>query len=190
MKSHQLINQTSGLVEYYTPQNIVLAARVALLGAIDLDPASSEKANETVGAYRYFTPREDGLKRLWFGNVWLNHPFGRAEEACQRGCKKRHVHHDFPYYGNAAWINKVVHEWESSRINAACCITYAATSEAWFQPLLKQPQCFLTPRTNYRLPNGKIAKGVSKGSVVSYFGPNVETFIGAFKGLGVIKVAQ
>ena len=42
-----LINQTSGKVEYYTPADIVEAAR-RVMGSIDLDPASSPAANETV----------------------------------------------------------------------------------------------------------------------------------------------
>lgn len=44
MNSAQLINQDSGDVEYYTPAQIVEAARV-VLGGIDLDPASSEAVN-------------------------------------------------------------------------------------------------------------------------------------------------
>ena len=47
--SHQQINQTSGDVEYYTPPAIIEAARL-VMGTIDLDPASSETANERVRA--------------------------------------------------------------------------------------------------------------------------------------------
>jgi len=162
----QLINQTSGAFEWYTPGPIVEAARAAM-GSIDLDPASSAAANERVKAKSFFTEADDGLSIMWWGNVWLNHPFGRVQ--------------------NPLWIRKVVEGWDGKYYDQLCCITYACTSEAWFQPLLKQVQCYLCPRTNYYLPNGKIKKGVTKGSVVTYFGPNQDQFQEAFKSLGTIK---
>lgn len=185
--NHQLINQTSGEVEYYTPTEIIEAARRAM-GGIDLDPASSENANKIVRATQIFTKADNGLKHHWVGRVWLNHPFGRAEKACGSGCDKKHEHHDYDYYGNAAWVNYLDLECKT-RVTQACCITYACTSESWFQPLMKRPQCYLTPRTNYRLPDGTIKKGVSKGSVVTYYGENPDRFAVEFKRFGAIKVA-
>jgi hypothetical protein len=59
--------------EWYTPADIIQAART-VLGVIDLDPASSEHAQATVQALQHFTLVDDGLKRMWTGNVWLNTP--------------------------------------------------------------------------------------------------------------------
>lgn len=190
LSSHQLINQTSGEVEYYTPVEIVEAAR-RVMGRIDLDPASSENANKIVKASTFLSAQNDGLSFPWHGKVWMNHPFGRAEKACEIVCtntKQTHVHHDYDYHGNAAWINYLEREYLSGRLIESCNITFACTSEAWFQPLIKHPQCYLTPRTNYRLPDGSIKKGVSKGSVVTYFGSNVEAFAREFRKFGTIKV--
>lgn len=172
LASHQLINQTSGDVEYYTPQPIIEAARKTL-GYIQLDPASSRAANERVKAVLFFTDQTDGLARYWGtpsspSTVWLNHPFSRKT--------------------NARWVNHLIEEYTSRRVSAACCITFAATSEAWFQPLLHFPQCFLCPRVNYVLPDGSVKKGVTKGSVVTYLGPDWPAFCAAFSGFGVIKV--
>ena len=113
MDSHQLINQTSGEQEYYTPKEIVEAARTAM-GGIDLDPASSYTANKTVKALKFYSAEENGLLLPWEGNIWLNHPFGRRE--------------------NPEWISKLITEWRSARILQACCITFASTSEQWFAP--------------------------------------------------------
>lgn len=62
MTAAQLINQTSGDVEYYTPAFIVEAAREVLGGRIELDPASCDFANQTVKARRIFT--DPGLEQV------------------------------------------------------------------------------------------------------------------------------
>jgi len=163
----QLINQTSGAVEYYTPAPIIEAAR-RTMGSIDLDPASCEMADLTVLADHYYTVQDGGLLQEWFGNIFMNHPFSRQH--------------------NAAWIRKLIFEYMSGRTQQACCITFASTSEAWFRPLLDFPQCYLTPRTNYIGTNGRAVRGVSKGSVVTYLGPNVDSFAREFQELGNIMV--
>lgn len=161
------INQTSGAVEYYTPQPIVAAAR-CVMGSIDLDPASSVLANQRVQADQFYTQADDGLVQRWFGNVWLNHPFGRA--------------------ANPQWITKLCTDYTTGNIRQACCITFAATSEQWFQPLFAYPMCFLVPRTDYYLPSGKKKKGVTKGSVVTYLGPHLSAFVTAFTLLGRVML--
>lgn len=169
MNAAQLINQTSGRVEYYTPAAIVDAAR-RTMGGIDLDPASSPAANATVQAGRIFTAADDGLAHAWFGRVWMNHPFGRTT--------------------NRPWVSKLVREYRAGRVEQACAITFASTSEAWFQPLFRFPLAFLSPRTNYLLPNGQPLRGVTKGSVVVYLGPNVAEFGRQFGQFGHIVVPQ
>ena len=164
LNSSQLINQDSGEYEYYTPAKIVNAAR-NVMGYINLDPASSEKANKIVMADVYYSI--EGLRHDWLGNVWLNHPFSRVN--------------------NPLWVNKLISEYEIGNINQACCITYAATSEKWFQPLLNEVQCFLSPRTNYYLPDGTKKKGVTKGSVVTYLGDRSDIFEQEFTRFGVVK---
>lgn len=191
MNSATLINQTSGECEYYTDPRILNAAH-NLMGHIHLDPASSEVANRTVKADVWFGPGDGALHRTWHGTVWMNHPFGRAEEACAPDCDKHlrspsHKHHAIEWFGNAAWIDKLVSEYQSGRVSEACCITYACTSEKWFQPLLQHLQCFLCPRTNYFLPDGKVLKGVTKGSVVTYIGINEKGFRRHFGQFGVVK---
>jgi hypothetical protein len=164
MDNAQLINQDSGDYEWYTPAFIVNAAR-NVMGYIALDPASSRQANKIVMADTIFTV--DGLDLPWSDNVWLNHPFSREN--------------------NPLWINKAVAEYETGQAHQLMCITYAATSEKWFQPLTDYSQCYLVPRTNYYLPDGTKKKGVTKGSVVTYMGQNKDLFRSTFKGFGWMK---
>lgn len=168
MESHQLINSDSGNQEWYSPSEIIEAARKCM-GIITLDPFSCAKANETVRASIYFTKDDDGFNKPWHGSVWCNHPFSREN--------------------NARIASKVISEYQSGRIFEICMITFAATSEKWFQPLLNYPQCFLHGRTNYYDQKGNKVKGVTKGSVVTYLGKDIECFYQAFKHLGTIKTA-
>lgn len=173
MNAATLINQTSGQVEYYTPQHIVEAARLALGGVIDLDPASSAAANERVKASRFYTREQGGLIQSWeCETLWMNHPFGRVQ--------------------NPLWIENLIDAFELGLIKrAACCITFACTSEEWFRPLLDFPQCFLWPRTNYLLPDGTVFRGVTKGSVVTFLGRerlDTDLFRESFEGLGTVKI--
>lgn len=167
LNNASLINQTSGNFEYYTPSFIVEAAR-RVMGSIDLDPASSAIANQTVRAMHYYTIEDDGLQQPWFGNVWMNHPFSRAN--------------------NPKWIDKLRIEYEIGDVGQACCICFAATSEGWFQPLFDYPLCFLSPRTNYVLPDGTLKEDVTKGSVVAYLGLNLLGFITEFKPFGSLTL--
>lgn len=167
MNNAQLINQDSGNTEYYTPIEVIEAAR-EVMGFITLDPFSSAKANEIVKASCFMDEHDKPLEKEWYGNVWMNHPFSRQM--------------------NKVCIEKLVSEFELVHINQACCITFAATSEKWFRPLLRYPQCFLHGRTNYRLPDGTVKKGVTKGSVVTYLGDDVGKFKEVFSKLGTVKV--
>ena len=164
--NHELINQDSGNTEWYTPKEIIEAARKCL-GRIDLDPFSCDIANKAVKATDIYTKEDDGFEQQWFGKVWCNHPFSREN--------------------NKRIAMKAVNEYHGNNCEIVM-ITFAATSEAWFKPLLYRPQCYLHGRTNYYDQNGNKVNGVTKGSVVTYFGNDVESFYQAFKHLGTIKI--
>jgi hypothetical protein len=61
--------------EWFTPADYVEAAR-EVLGAIDLDPASHAEANRIVRARRFYTEKQNGLRRPWSGRGFINPPGG------------------------------------------------------------------------------------------------------------------
>lgn len=73
-----LAQHSSEHVEHYTPTEVIEAAR-ALLGRIDLDPASCEEANRSVKAVCYYTETINGLVPTWHGNIFLNPPGGKTK---------------------------------------------------------------------------------------------------------------
>lgn len=167
MNNALLINQTSGVTEWYTPPHIIDAVR-AVLGTIDLDPASNEHANRWIKATKIYTKTDDGLKHDWYGHVWMNHPFGRND--------------------NKRWIAKLIGSYMDGDVTEACCITYACTSETWFQPLFDYPQCWLYPRLNYVDADGCPVRGVTKGSVVTYLGKRPYLFARVFGRYGSVTM--
>lgn len=76
----KLVQHSSKSNEHYSPSFIVEPARRLFGGTIDLGPASSAIANETIRATRFFTRVDDGLTKPWSGNVWLNPPGGIDED--------------------------------------------------------------------------------------------------------------
>lgn len=154
----RFIHQDSGSTEWYTPSDIIEAAR-AVLGGIDLDPASSVAANLTVRADRFFTESDNGLAHPWEGRVWLNPPFTE----------------------NARFIPKIVAEYEAGRVTAACVLTFASLDTKWARLLAEYPRWYPVGRVAYvpaRATAG--ANSPPKASMVTYLGPWSNLFAGAF----------
>lgn len=153
--------------EWYTPKRYVKAAR-DVLGGIDLDPASSDTANQVVQATRYYTAETKGLDWDWHGRVFLNPPYGRSAPN-----------------GNAKFVPKLVEEYEAGRVTAAILLTSAhATDTEWFQLLWDYRLCF----TDHRLPYWNESGGGDPtfGSVFTYLGPHPERFVQRFDEFGAI----
>lgn len=166
MDNAQLINQASGKTNWFTPPHIIEAARAAMT-SIDLDPASCAAANAVVGAKEFY--EADGVCRPWYGNVWLNWPYGRKE--------------------NQEWTRKAIAEYKAGYIEQACLLGFAATSESWFQPLLSYPVCLIKGRLQFIDGDTmQPVKGGPKGSAVIYLGSHVNRFARAFQSFGKVMV--
>ena len=58
--------------EWYTPRYIFEALGIKF----DLDPCGAGMVQTWVPAINYYTHLDDGLQRNWYGNVWMNPPYG------------------------------------------------------------------------------------------------------------------
>lgn len=156
----------TGENEWYTPQDILTAAR-EVLGEIDLDPASSESAQEIVKAKKYFSKEDNGLTQAWHGRVWLNPPYAQ------------------PHIAN--FVSKMVDEWNLGHVNEAIMLTHNYTDTSWFHAAANACDaiCFTRGRIKFYDKNGTIA-APTQGQAFFYFGNNCERFAATFERIGFV----
>ena len=161
------IRGTEGTGEYerYTPAEYVEAAR-EVLGKIDLDPASSQRAQKTVKAAEYFAIEDDGLKQKWHGRVFLNAPYHRGLLA--------------------AFVDKLVAEITAGRVTSAVMLTNNCTDTDWFDTALRACAgvCFTHGRIQFFERGGTQMDTPPQGQAFFYFGPDVERFEDVFRRIG------
>jgi hypothetical protein len=152
--------------EWYTPKRYIDLAR-AVLGGIDLDPASTREAQQTVQAKRFYTKAVDGLKQEWFGRVWLNAPFPQPEIG--------------------QFVSKLCTERRAGRVSAAILLTNSYTDRDWFHEAISVADaiCFTRERIAFENANGTIA-APSHGQAFFYFGKEVALFRKSFKPIGFV----
>lgn len=155
----------TGEVEWYTPWEYVELA-IQVMGSIDLDPASCDAANEVVRAAKYFTTKDDGLSRIWGGNVWMNPPYASGIVSC--------------------FTTKLVSEFKNGNVTQAIVLLNNSTDTAWFYDLVtwSHAVCFKTGRIAFMDVTGASVSGAAQGQVFLYFGRRVKRFLSVFNKIG------
>lgn len=155
--------------EWYTPPIYAEIAR-KVMGGIDLDPASSETANTTIKATRYFTAEQNGLGQSWAGRVWMNPPYGQP--LIKQFC------------------TKMRHEFLSGRVTDAMVLTNNATDTRWFYELaeIAAAIALIRGRVRFHSPTRGETKTPLQGQALIYLSrePNLIGFIGAVGELGIV----
>jgi ParB family chromosome partitioning protein len=155
----------SGDDEWYTPEEILDLAR-AVLGTIDVDPASCDLAQARVQARTYYTLADNGLLHPWHGVVLLNPPYRK------HGCEP--------------FINKLCVELDAQHTTAAILVVNNATETDWFQTAFARAAavCFPDGRQSF-LHATKNSHNPVRGHAILYYGPHPERFCAVFAALGV-----
>ena len=164
-RAHAMYN--TGDNEWYTPSNLIDCAR-SFLGAIDLDPASSALANETVRAMTWYGVEQDGLAQRWHGRVWMNPPYAR-------GLIER-------------FVERLMESHLAGDVPEALILVNNATDTRWFHHLQSAPHrhtLALSYRVKFASPEGRDPNAM-QGQVVVYLGSRRAEFALAFSAHGVV----
>lgn len=100
--------------DWNTPQN--LFDRLNEEYSFNLDPCCFK---ETAKCKDYFTPLEDGLKQDWFGNVFMNPPYGRD------------IKH---------WVKKAKDESEKNNCVVVCLLPARTDTRWWHEYCMKSSE--------------------------------------------------
>jgi hypothetical protein len=180
---------------------MVIDAAHAVMGAIDLDPASNAKFNKTVRAAKFLTEADDGLTKRWHGRVFLNPPGGSlilkkrrakvlgpslAAKEAERLAKESALWHTKSRA--TAWWRKLTHEYERGHVFEAIFVGFTLellrNTQAGSQHF-KHPFDYTICVPRERLKFG--GDQPTHANVIVYMGPRPGKFIGEFSRFGRCK---
>lgn len=164
IKDKPHVSFNSGENEWYTPPEYILAVR-KVMGSIDLDPASTEIANQIVGASQYFTKEDDGLTKEWQGRIFMNPPY--ASDLIKSFAVKFSSH------------------YRNGDIKEGIVLVNNATETTWFAEFVKCAAAiiFTTGRIRFLHPQGNPGAPL-QGQALIYFGEQKDLFLEEFSTFG------
>jgi hypothetical protein len=173
------IRHSSRTDRWFTPTNIILLAK-AVLGDIDLDPASEERANAIVGAKQYITQEQDGLLTPWCeGSIFLNPPGGKIKNKSLSALfwAKLMAHRNDLKFKHGVFMGFSVEQ-------------LAVTQNYNCESMLMFPICIPKKRIEFVSPVA-VKEAPSHSNVVVYVPGsinNTDRFVEVFSTLGVVKI--
>lgn len=165
LKGKPHVANNSGDNEWYTPDEYITAAR-KVMGAIDLDPASSTAANEIIRASTFFTAQDNGLEQTWHGRVWMNPPYAQ------------------PLVG--LFADRVARAIRTKEIEQACVLVNNATETEWFFTIAGASSCVCFPKGRIRFWHPDKSTAVPlQGQAILYLGGKAQEFQSVFSEFGI-----
>lgn len=166
-----IAQHSSASNEHYTPPGIVDKAR-ALLGGFDLDPASCDKANETVKAEKIWTIDDDGLSKPWYGRVFLNPPGGKLKRDGERWIPIK----DGPAESSMlVYWKRLTEWWRTGDVPQAFFVAFTLellrTSQYCDFPAQAFPRCYPKSRMRYVGPDGKAGGSPTHANMLIWLPP-------------------
>jgi hypothetical protein len=131
---------------WFTPPNIIELARFILNG-IDLDPFSSDEANQGVRAKRIFSLQNNAFEqKRWIAKtIFMNPPYSRGL------CAKA--------------VRRLLHEYNAKSFRCALVLVNNMTDTTWFHDLANtaQRRCDFRGRINFVTIDNKRISGNTRG---------------------------
>lgn len=150
--------------EWYTPSEYIEAAR-RVMGGIDLDPATSVKAQAVVNAGYFYTREDNGLTQPWYGRVWLNPPY------------------NMPLIEQ--FVDRAISEYESGAVDSAIVLTNNSTDTGWFHKLARYPFCLTRGRIRF-WGGDDDTLATRQGQAIFYLGGEPARFAAEFGVFGLV----
>lgn len=121
--------------QHFTPPHVIEAAR-RLMGGIELDPASCDRANVIVKAERYFTKEVPATQAInWYcKSAWLNPPGGLD-----------------PFGGSNQkwWFEKLLSSYRLGRVQQACFLSFNLEFQRMCPEMFEFPYLIFSHRLHY-----------------------------------------
>jgi len=156
---------------WFTPPEYIDSVR-AVLGSIDLDPFSSHRANEIVGATEIFTIENSAFDNDWDiiedAKIFMNPPYSAG--LCGRS------------------VNRFVDQYEAQNFSEGIVLANNATDTRWFSALVNHCSaiCFTNHRISFWNTDRKNVSGNTRGQAFFYFGKRNKKFKKVFEKHGFV----
>jgi hypothetical protein len=156
---------------WFTPPEYLDSVRL-VMGGIDLDPFTSETANEIVRATHIFTLEKSAFDFSWkvthAPRVFMNPPYSAG--LCGRA------------------VNRFIDQYAAGNFAEGIVLVNNATDTRWFNALVKYCDaiCFTDHRISFWNADRKNISGNTRGQAFFYFGKNSAVFEKLFTKFGFI----
>jgi hypothetical protein len=163
---------------WYTPADVIERART-VLGSIELDPASDERANETVRA-ECFIGADGEFWQTWphHRRVWLNPPGGKAVDNRSQA---------------AVFWRALTDYREAGLLRHALFLAFSIealqTTQSFARPIMSFPFCVPDKRIRFVSPFGEKSSPTHANAIVYVPGTEdvTDRFLDVFSSLGACK---
>lgn len=185
------IQHSSRTDAWGTPEEILAKAR-EVLGDIDLDPASEDFFNASVGAKMFYTRENNGLGLKWCGSRSIT---VRGVEVIPATCFVNPPGGKTKNKSNTVLFwDKLIYEVSVGHIKHAIFMGFSLeclqTTQQCHKPMLSFPFCVPSRRIKFVAKNGTFS-APSHSNVIVYVPGTIDRtdkFIQVFSGLGICKV--
>lgn len=156
---------------WFTPPEYLDSVRT-VMGSIDLDPFTSKRANEIVGAKNIFTTDNSAFENDWKLDegirVFMNPPYSAG--MCSRS------------------VNRFIEQYETKRFVEGIVLVNNATDTRWFSALVNRCTsiCFTNHRISFWNADRKNVSGNTRGQAFFYYGNKRAKFRKTFEKHGFI----